>query len=160
MAKVALYPGSFNPITNGHLDIIKRSANLFDKLIIILANHPLKQMDFSVQTRLEFIQKVTKSMSNVQVEYFEGLLVSAVEKYNADVIVRSLRCVSDFEYEVQMAMTNKSLNTKAETIFLVSDPQYSFISSSRVREIASLGGDISSFIPRQICEQIHKFYKS
>ena len=159
MIKVALYPGSFNPITNGHLNIIRRAANLFDKLIIVLANQPIKRADFSIQTRLEFIQKVTKSISNVQVEYFEGLLASAVEKYKADVIVRSLRCVSDFEYETQMAMTNKSLNSKAETLFFVSEPQYSFISSSRVREIASMGGDIRPFIPRQIYEQIQNFYK-
>lgn len=143
----AIYPGSFDPVTYGHLDIIRRAAGVFDKLIIgVLRNHSKKGF-FSTEERVAMIDEVTRELKNVEVVSFDGLLVDYCEAMDVKVIVRGIRAVSDFEYELTMAQTNKQLNGKVETLFFATSAEYSFISSSSIREIASFDGDISRFVP-------------
>lgn len=143
----AIYPGSFDPVTYGHLDIIRRAAGVFDKLIIgVLRNHSKKGF-FSTEERVAMIDEVTRELKNVEVVSFDGLLVDYCEAIDVKVIVRGIRAVSDFEYELTMAQTNKQLNGKVETLFFATSAEYSFISSSSIREIASFDGDISRFVP-------------
>ncbi len=154
--RIGIYPGSFDPVTQGHLDIILRASKLVDKLIIGVLINGAKQPMFSMEERVEMIRRVTKNLPNVEVEGFDGLLVDFAQKKEASVLVRGLRAVTDFEYELQIAQTNHRLNPFVDTIFLTTSVEYSYVSSSIVREIASYGGDIGKFVPECIVDDIYK----
>ncbi len=144
---IAVYPGSFDPLTNGHLDIITRASKLFPKLIVAATKNANKNPLFSLEERVEMLEKSSAKIPNVQVVSFSGLLADFFNTVNADVLIRGLRAVSDFEYEFQMALMNRNLNDKIETVFLMPDQDYTFLSSSMVKEIALLGGNTESFVP-------------
>lgn len=152
--RIGIYPGSFDPVTLGHLDIIKRSAKMVDKLVIGVLNNSKKTPVFSVEERKSMLEKVTKDIPNVQVEAFQGLLVDFVKEQNATVIFRGLRAVSDFEYELQMAQLNRNLSPEVDTLFLATSVEYAYLSSSSVREVAKYHGDISSMVPEELLEEI------
>lgn len=154
--RIGIYPGSFDPVTLGHLDIIKRSAKMVDKLIIGVLNNSKKTPVFTALERKQMIEKVTKDIPNVEVEVFEGLLVDFVKERQASVIFRGLRAVSDFEYELQMAQLNRNLSHEADTVFLATSVEYAYLSSSSVRELASYKGNISSMVPEELLEQIER----
>lgn len=159
--RIGIYPGSFDPVTFGHVDIILRSSKMFDLLIIAVLNNNVKKPLFSAEERVELIRQVTKNMRNVSVEAFDGLLIDFVKKKNASTIVRGLRAVSDFEYELQIAQTNHKMSSDIDTVFLTTSLEYSYLSSSIVREIASYNGDISKFVPKEIIPSIlAKYNKS
>ena len=145
--KTAIYPGSFDPVTCGHLDIIKRASKLFDRLIVLVSINPLKSSCFTAEERVDFLKRVTEDMPNVVIDSYDGLLIDYFRQTNADVIVKGLRAMSDFEYEFQMALVNKDLCYRAETIFLAADVVGTFLSSSMVKQIAMFDGDISSYVP-------------
>ena len=147
--KRAIYPGSFDPVTNGHVDIILRSSKIVDKLIVGVLNNSAKKSLFSVEERVSMLKELTKDLPNVEVTSFDGLLVDYMREIDASIIVRGLRAVTDFEYELQIAKTNHIENTDIETIFLTTNLQYSYLSSTIVKEFASYGGDISKFVPEQ-----------
>ena len=151
---VAIYPGSFDPVTNGHLDIIRRAASISDELIVGVLNNKAKTPLFSVEERVRMLCEVTRDMKNVKVVPFEGLLIEFAKQMDAKVIIRGLRAVTDFEYELQMSQTNHKLNPNIETLFMTTSLEYSFLSSSTVRELASFGGDISQFVPEFVEEQV------
>lgn len=153
-----LYPGSFDPITNGHMDIIQRSSKIFDEVNIAVVRNKQKQSVFSLDERVKMIEKSCEHLKNVKVYSFEGLTVDFAKKIGCTTIIRGLRAVSDFESEMQMSLANKKLNGDLETIFLVSDGKYAFLSSSIVREIASYGADISELVPIEIAELIRRKY--
>ncbi|MDD6207660.1 MAG: pantetheine-phosphate adenylyltransferase [Clostridiales bacterium] len=144
--KTGIYPGSFDPITLGHLDIIKRAALVVDKLIIGVLNNSAKKSLFTPEERVAMIQKVTSDIPNVEVESFNGLLVDFADQKQAHIIVRGLRAISDFEYELQIAQTNRKVNSKVDTMFFTTSEEYSYISSSIVKEYAMYGGDVSQFV--------------
>lgn len=150
----AIYPGSFDPVTNGHIDIIKRSAAIVDELIVGVLQNKKKTPLFSVAERVEMLKEVTKDIPNVKIIPFEGLLIDFAKREDANAIVRGLRAVTDFEYELQMAQTNRKLDSNVETLFIMTSLEYSYLSSSTVREVASFGGDISQFVPRFIEEKV------
>lgn len=152
--RTGVYPGSFDPLTNGHLDIIKRASKLFDKLIVGVLHNDAKRAIFSMEERVNLIRKCTADMGNVEVAMFDGLLVDFVKKNDAAAIVKGLRAVSDYEYELQMAMLNKHIDKDVETIFLMADIQNSFLSSSVVKDLAKHGGDITGLVPENIKEDI------
>ena len=154
----AIYPGSFDPVTFGHLDMIKRSAAIVDELIVGVLNNSAKNSLFSVDERVSMLKELTKDIPNVTVDSFDGLLVDYMKKSGATIIVRGLRAVTDFEYELQIAQTNHVENPEVETIFLTTSLQYSYLSSSIVREFASYGGDISKFVPAQFIDRIYAKY--
>ncbi|MGE5632918.1 MAG: pantetheine-phosphate adenylyltransferase [Caulobacteraceae bacterium] len=154
--KIAVCPGSFDPATNGHLDIIERSAKLFDKVIVAVLNNPNKQPIFSVEERVELLKKTCMLFENVEVDSFSGLLMDYVKKKDANVIVKGLRAVSDFEYEFQMALMNKKLNPEVETVFMMTSNKYSYLSSSLVKEVVKLGGCIKGLVPDVIEKELHK----
>jgi pantetheine-phosphate adenylyltransferase len=143
---IAAYPGSFDPMTNGHMDIVQRSASVFDELIVAISNNPSKKHLFSIQERMEIAKELTKGIANVKVESFDTLLVDYVKASGAKAVVRGLRAVTDFEMEFQMALVNKRLAPSVETVFLVTSTEHSFISSSIIKEVASFGGDVSSLV--------------
>ena len=145
--KIAIYPGTFDPVTNGHIDILERALNLFDKVIITIARNTAKNPLFTEEERITLLRQVTKNYKNVKVDSFEGLLVDYVQKQNAIAVVRGLRAMTDFEYELQMALMNRKLDEKMETVFLMPNEKYTYLSSNFVREIARLGGDVSKFVP-------------
>ncbi|MGL4854623.1 MAG: pantetheine-phosphate adenylyltransferase [Lentisphaeria bacterium] len=145
--RLAIYPGSFDPPTNGHLDVVKRAAQLFDKVIVAVANNGAKQPMFTAQERVELLTECCAEISNVEVDYFSGLLYQEARKLGAAAVVRGLRAVSDFEWEFQMALMNRELDRNCETVFLMPSPKYSFVSSTMIKEISAYGGDISSFVP-------------
>ena len=157
--RIGIYPGSFDPVTFGHLDIILRSSKMFDLLIIAVLNNSVKKPLLSADERVDLIKQVTKNMRNISVEAFDGLLIDFATKKNASTIVRGLRAVSDFEYELQIAQTNHKMNSEIDTVFLTTSLEYSYLSSSIVREIASYNGDISNFVPREIIPSIYAKYK-
>lgn len=148
--KIGIYPGSFDPITIGHIDIIKRAAKLTDKLIVAVLKNNEKNALFTADERVKMIKESIKSIKNVCVESFDGLLVDFAKKKKANVIIRGLREMTDFEYELKMAQTNRALYNNMETIFLITSPEYAYISSSIVREVASFGGDVSKFVTKNI----------
>ena len=150
----AICPGSFDPVTKGHCDIIERTAKLFDKVIVCVLENPSKKPVFTIEERVDFVKRVTKQMPNVEVEAFSGLLAEYAKNKNASVIVKGLRAVSDFEYEFQQALTNKVLNPNVETMFLNTSSQYLYLSSTIVKQVASFGGDISAFIPEEILKDV------
>ena len=150
----AIYPGSFDPVTYGHLDIIRRAAVVADELLVGVLHNKAKTPLFSVEERVKMLQEVTKEMGNVKVIPFEGLLIDFAAQVDAKVIVRGLRAVTDFEYELQMSQTNSKLNSQVETLFMTTSLEYAFLSSSTVREIASFGGDITQFAPECVVEKV------
>ncbi|MBQ3848094.1 MAG: pantetheine-phosphate adenylyltransferase [Clostridia bacterium] len=152
--RTGVYPGSFDPLTNGHLDIIRRASKLFDKLIVAVLVNSSKKPFFSMEERAEMIRKCTKDLKNVEVEIFSGLLVDFVNEKKAQAIVKGLRAVSDYEYELQMAMLNKHIDKNIETIFLMADIENSFLSSSIVKEVATGGGNIAGLVPDEIIDDI------
>jgi pantetheine-phosphate adenylyltransferase len=154
MRNIAIYPGTFDPITRGHSDLVERSARLFDKVIVALAASPSKKPVFSLEERLELTRTVLAGYENVEVCGFEGLLVEFAHQKGANIIIRGLRAVSDFEYEFQLAGMNRKLAEDIETLFLTPSEQYTYISSSLVREIASLGGDVSPFVHEKIVAEL------
>ena len=158
MKKIAVYPGSFDPATYGHLDIITRSAKIFDKLIVAVISNPNKKPLFSISERVKILKNTVKE-KNVTVESFDGLLVNFMKKKNAKIIVRGLRAVSDFEYEFQMALTNRKLHPEIETVFLTPAEKWTYISSTLVKEIASLKGSVKCFVPPMV-EQMLKNKKT
>ncbi|MEP0822569.1 MAG: pantetheine-phosphate adenylyltransferase [Ignavibacterium sp.] len=148
--RIAIYPGTFDPITNGHLDILDRAVKLFDKVIITIARNPSKSPLFSEEERLDMLREATKSHQNVEVDSFEGLLVDYARSKQAAAIVRGLRAISDFEYELQMALMNRKLDAAVETVFLMPNEKYTYLNSSIVREISRHGGDVSEFVPPMV----------
>ena len=156
--KRAIYPGSFDPLTLGHLDMIERSAKIVDELVIGVLNNSAKNSLFSLDERVSMIKEMTESMPNVTVASFDGLLVADMKEINATIIVRGLRAVTDFEYELQIAQTNHVENPEVETIFLTTSLQYSYLSSTIVKEFASYGGDISKFVPARFIDRIYEKY--
>ena len=156
--KRAIYPGSFDPVTNGHVDIILRSSKIVDRLIVGVLNNSAKKSLFSVEERVSMLKELTKDLPNVEVTSFDGLLVDYMREIDASIIVRGLRAVTDFEYELQIAQTNDIENTDSETIFLTTNLQYSYLSSTIVKEFASYGGDISKFVPEQFVDRIYEKY--
>ena len=144
---IAIYPGSFDPITNGHLDLIERASRLVDRLIVSLLRNERKQPLFSVQERLEMLREVTAGHENVEVDFFEGLLVDHAASRNAGLIIRGIRAISDYEYEWQMALMNRRLKPEIETMFLMAGEAHSYVSSHLVKEVIRLGGDISDLVP-------------
>ncbi len=147
---IAIYPGSFDPITNGHLDLIQRGARLFDKLIVSILRNDSKQPLFTVEERIEMLREVVHVYSNVEVDTFDGLLVEHAAARSATVMLRGIRAISDYEYELQMALMNRRLNPSLETIFMMSHEAYSFISSRLVKEVFGLGGNISGLVPPSV----------
>ena len=156
--KRAIYPGSFDPVTNGHVDIILRSSKIVDRLIVGVLNNSAKKSLFSVEERVSTLKELTKDLPNVEVTSFDGLLVDYMREIDASIIVRGLRAVTDFEYELQIAQTNHIENTDIEKIFLTTNLQYSYLSSTIVKEFASYGGDISKFVPEQFVDRIYEKY--
>lgn len=152
----AIYPGSFDPITNGHIDIIKRSSNVFDEIIVGVLVNPDKKRLFTIEERVELIERVTGDLPNVKVESFNGLLTHFMSENDIRVIIKGLRAVSDFEYEFQMALMNNKLNPDIETLFMMTSAQYSFLSSSSVRQVAMFGGCIRGLVPDEIIPDIVK----
>ncbi len=150
MTKIAVVPGSFDPVTFGHLDIIKRGASVFDEIHVVVLNNSSKKPLFTVEERMALISEVTSTLPNVHVDSFSGLLVDYANKVNAHAIVRGLRAVSDFEYEMQITSMNRVLDETIETFFIMTNNQYSFLSSSIVKEVAKYGGNISELVPKQV----------
>lgn len=157
--RVAIYPGSFDPITNGHLDIITRGSKIFDKLIVGVLVNIDKVGLFSIEERVELIKRVTSHLENVEVVSFNGLLVDLAKKNNAKVILKGLRAVSDFEYEFQMALMNSQLDSEVETLFMTTSAVNSFLSSSSVKQVAKFGGDIKGLVPDEIIDDVIKKIK-
>jgi pantetheine-phosphate adenylyltransferase len=147
MKKIAVYAGSFDPVTYGHIDIIKRAAKIFDQVIVAVAHNADKKSLFDIKERVSMIKTIIRNIPNVRVDDFTGLAVDYVSKSKSNVLIRGLRMVSDFEYEFQMALTNRKLNEKIETIFLMPNEAYSYLSSTLIKEAASLGADVKNFVP-------------
>jgi len=157
MKKVAIYPGTFDPITNGHVDLIQRASNIFDEVVVLVAADTKKRPMFTTEERSAMVTEAVDDYSEkVKVKEFHGLLVEEVNKYSARVIIRGLRAVSDFEYESQMALMNKRLNPRVETFFMISREEYSYISSSFVKEISNLGGDVSTMVPAGVARKLNR----
>ncbi len=154
--RIAVYPGSFDPVTSGHLDIIRRSAKLFDKIIVVVMSNYRKigSYAFTVEERVEFIKRCTKDIPNVSVDSYMGLLADYAKQKNAVAVVKGLRAVSDFEDEFQQALINKKLNENTETVFMAANTEHMFLSSSMIKQVCMLGGDISLFIPAEISNDI------
>ncbi|MBP9096789.1 MAG: pantetheine-phosphate adenylyltransferase [Ignavibacteria bacterium] len=155
----AIYPGTFDPVTNGHLDIIERASKLFDSVIITIAVNSSKKPLFTKEERMDMIKNVTKKFKNVSVDVFDGLLVSYAKKKKASVIIRGLRAISDFDYEFQIALTNRKLEPEVNTIFLMPSEKYSFLNSSLVRELASFKADVKQFVPDYVFKKLKEKYK-
>jgi len=158
MSKTAIYPGTFDPITNGHIDIIERGLAIFDRLIIAVALNPKKAPLFNIEERIEMIEESLGRHPKISVETFSGLLVEEAERRKARVILRGLRAVSDFEYEFQMALMNRNLNDKIETVFMMTGEAYSYLSSSVVKEIASLGGTVDGLVPNIVSARLKETF--
>ncbi|MBD3106843.1 pantetheine-phosphate adenylyltransferase [Bacillus sp. AGMB 02131] len=158
MKRIAVCPGSFDPITNGHIDIIQRGAKVFDELYVVLLNNSSKHPLFTIEERVDLIKKVTSHIPNVKVDTSQGLLVDYAKSINADAIIRGLRAVSDFEYEMQITSMNKVLYDHLETFFIMTKNQYSFLSSSIVKEVAKYNGDVSELVPPLVNEALKKKY--
>jgi pantetheine-phosphate adenylyltransferase len=156
MKRIAVYPGTFDPVTNGHVDLAERSLRMFDKVIVAVAANPKKQPLFDLTERIAMFRKATVGFRNLVIEGFDGLLVDYVREKKAVAIIRGLRAVSDFEYEMQMALMNRRLDSEIETVFMMPNEEYSFITSTIVKEAASYGGDVSSLVPNGVVEKLRK----
>lgn len=154
--KIALYPGSFDPITNGHLDVLERARRMFDKVVIAVLNNNNKKSFLSAQTRVELIGQAIKDMDNVEVDCFDGLTVEFAKKIGAKFLIRGLRTITDFEYEVQLCQTNQVLAPDIDTVFLSTKPEHNFISSSIIRELSNYNTDISKFVPKNVAVYLKK----
>jgi pantetheine-phosphate adenylyltransferase len=154
--RIAVYPGSFDPITNGHLNIIERATNIFDKIIVGVANNPKKSTLFSAQERIDMIKEVTKNLEKVKIQSFSGLLIDFMKSNKASIIIRGMRAISDFEHESQLALMNKRLAPEIETIFMVTCSKYSYLDSSIVKEIASLNGCINQLVPEIVEKKLRE----
>ena len=152
--KIALYPGSFDPITNGHLDIASRASSMFDEVVIAVLNNPNKKSFLDIKKRVELIKESTKDLKNVKVDYFDGLTVEYAKKINAKFLIRGLRTITDFEYEVQLCQTNQVIAPEIETVFLSTKHEHNFISSSMVKELSNYGADISKFVPKCVVKYL------
>lgn len=157
--KIAVCPGTFDPITNGHLDIIERAAKTFDVIFVSVLKNASKKPLFSLSERIQLIEEATKHLPNVRVESSEGLLVDYAKKKRATVVIRGLRAVTDFEYELQIAAMNRTLDAELETFFVMTNPKYSFLSSSMIREVASYNGDVANLVPKNVNEALLAKYK-
>lgn len=155
----AIYPGSFDPVTNGHLDIIRRSAKIVDELIVGVLNNNAKSPLFSVEERVNMLKEVTKDINNVKIVPFAGLLIEFAKEQGADLVIRGLRAITDFEYELQMSQTNHKLDSSIETMFLTTSIEYSYLSSTTVKEIAVFGGDVSQFVPEIVAVELEQKMK-
>ena len=155
----AIYPGSFDPVTYGHYDIICRSCKIVDELIVGVLNNKAKMPLFSVEERVKMLKEVTKDLPNVRIIPFDGLLVDFAERMDADMVIRGLRAITDFEYELQMSQTNHKLSPNVETMFLTTSIEYSYLSSTTVREIAAFGGDVTQFVPQAVAVELEKKMK-
>ena len=151
---IAIYPGTFDPITYGHIDVVDRATKLFSKVIILVARNTSKAPLFSADERLAMVEEIFKKNNRIDVDCFDGLLVAYAKQKKATVIIRGLRAVSDFEYEFQMALTNRKMEQSVDTIFLVPHERYTYLNSSIVREVARLGGDVSDFVPESVQRQL------
>ena len=154
--KTAIYPGSFDPVTLGHFDIIKRSSEIFDQVIVGVLCNNAKSPLFSVEERVKMLEEVTKDITNVEVQSFDGLLVDFMRQNHAKVIVRGLRAITDFEYELQLAQMNRVIAPEIDTLFLTTNLKYAYLSSSTVKEVAAYGGDISNFVTPYVADEVHK----
>lgn len=154
MGKIAIYPGSFDPVTYGHLDLIKRATRIFSTIIVAVAHNTQKRPLFSLEERLQMLKSSTKGIRGIRIQAFDGLIIDYARKKNIHVLIRGLRMISDFEYELQMALTNRRLDEEIETIFLMPSERYSFLSSTLLKEAASLGADISSFVPKAVAKRV------
>ena len=148
--RTAIYPGSFDPLTNGHLDVIERAIKLFDRVVVAVARNESKQPLFTFEERLEMVRRSIRHVPNAEADSFDSLLVDYVERRSAQAIVRGLRAVSDFEFEFQLALMNRKLNERVETIFMMPKDTYTFLSSRMIKEIARLGGDVTAFVPEHV----------
>jgi len=157
--KKALYPGSFDPVTYGHLDIINRASGLFDELYVAIMKNEEKQTTFSIQERIEMLEKVTRDLPNIKIIAEEGLTINAARKYGATYLVRGIRAVSDYEYELQLATANMTLAEEIETIFFLTRPEYSFLSSSVAKSVAKNKGDVTQFLPAEIRDEVIAKYQ-
>ena len=157
---IAIYPGSFDPITNGHIDILKSGAEIFDKVIIAVSYNANKQGFLPIEVRTKLIEECTKDFPNIEVDFFEGLTVEYAKKRGASVLLRGLRTSFDFEYEMQLSQTNHALYSEIRTVFLITKPEFNYISSSCVREILMNNGDIRGFVPDEVYEYLNKNYKN
>tara|TARA_Y100001968_G_scaffold318497_1_gene348784 strand:+ start:186 stop:659 length:474 start_codon:yes stop_codon:yes gene_type:complete len=155
----ALYPGSFDPLTLGHLDLIERASNLFGHVIVAVLTNPEKKATFPLELRLDQIHKATKHLNNIFVTSYEGLTVDCAKENKVDLILRGLRAMSDFEYELQIAHTNRSLNSSIETMFLATETHNSFLSSSVVKEVARFGGNVSHMVPQSVANDLRNLYR-
>ncbi|MEN8222826.1 MAG: pantetheine-phosphate adenylyltransferase [Acidobacteriota bacterium] len=156
--RVAVYPGSYDPLTNGHIDIIERGLKLFDRIIVTALKNPSKTYLFSLEERIAIMEETFNGRENIEIDYFEGLLADYLERKNAFTVVRGLRAISDFEIEFQMALMNRNMNDKVETIFLVPSISYSFLSSKLVKEIYKFGGEIKSMVPDIVDKKLKEKY--
>jgi pantetheine-phosphate adenylyltransferase len=156
--KIAVYPGSFDPITYGHLDLVERSSKIFDRVVVAVLINSSKKALFTIEEREEMIREATKHLPNVEVDHFSGLLIDYMLSTNAKVILRGLRAISDFEYELQIASINKKLSEEIETVFLMTNNKHSFISSSMVKEVASYGADVTELVPVHVDKALKKKY--
>jgi len=157
--RIGIYPGTFDPITNGHIDIIERSVILFDKVIVAVTTNPAKSPLFDINERIEMIKSSVKKMKNVEVDGFDDLLVNYAFKKQATAIIRGLRATSDFEFEFQMALVNRKLSNKLVTVFLMPNEKYTYLNSTIVKEVASYQGDVSCFVPSEINQKLIKKFK-
>ncbi|MBV9612540.1 MAG: pantetheine-phosphate adenylyltransferase [Acidobacteriaceae bacterium] len=151
---VAIYPGSFDPLTNGHLDLIVRGSRLVDRLIVAILRNTQKQALFSIPDRMDMVREAAGDLANIEIDSFEGLLIDYAAQRNANAILRGIRAISDYESELQMALLNRRMRPETETIFLMAREEYSFISSRMIKEIVTLGGDVSSFVPANVASRI------
>lgn len=154
--RIGICPGSFDPVTKGHIDILERSSQVFDKVIAVVMINPTKTPTFTTEERVEFLRRVTKHLPNVEVDSYLGLVADYAKLKGSKTLIKGLRAVTDFEYEFQQALTNKKLNPELETLFMMTDQQYMYLSSTIVRQIAGFGGDIAQFVPREIKDDIMK----
>jgi pantetheine-phosphate adenylyltransferase len=160
MMRTAIYPGSFDPPTNGHCDIIKRSSKIFDHIVVAVAENPTKKYFFPLNERLAMLKDIIRDYDNIEVDQFSGLLVEYADRVGAVTIIRGLRALSDFEYEFELALMNRHLNATVDTIFMMTDAHYSFIRSSLVKEVARLGGDISDKVPPVVEKYLQKYFSN
>ncbi len=156
---ISIYPGTFDPVTNGHLDIIERASGLFEKVIVTIAVNQNKKPMFTEAERKDMLENVTSHLKNVEVDFFEGLLVKYAEEKEAGVILRGLRAISDFEYEFQMSLTNRRLNPEINTVFLMPNEKYTYLNSSLVRELASFNANVKEFIPEYVLKKLEEKFR-